>query len=569
MPQGGMDLELQQSVKNLEKLFTITPSEEPIVFTNYLEEHRDRLINILNDETSYNIIAPMSGGKTTTLLKLADEKKIKTIMLVPYVSLALQKAKDFKKKYDIVLGCVHGGDYENKIESTPRNEIIANIRNENPIISVYDSLSRIISIIEDESNKANPLKDYILIIDESHNLVTQSDFRLAAIYRILTAQVKFKKVIYLTGTPECTLLNKYQTIQFIKNTPPPPAAIHLINYSNNGLQKIFNHIMSVEITGKVIVAIDDIKKLEVLKILLIKFKGIDENSIKVISSKDKSEEAYVTILEEELIPNEVQFLLTTRIISDGINIFDTNVQHLYFLNMKDYWLKRQFISRFRKGVENVYDFNNSKTTIPLQIDSYENSFKDIFDKRKIFRDGIQALYDNGTAWTFKIANTNLAAPKWSDRNRVIYFDGSAKKFKIVHQKIGLILIDEINTAIHSNTVMALYFYSIICRYKAKEFFTYGDLLESGAIKEILNEHDFSVEQKKVNMVINYENFDSLLCYFREIMTTAVNKANKSKYFDKLNPTGILIVNYEKEEQDDFYSKHKMIFARLKITLPVV
>lgn len=563
MLQNTKNNEFLESVENLRKLFDIQPSEAPIEFTNNLEDHKDKITQMLMDDEGYNLIAPMSSGKTTTLLKIAVENNIKVLMIVPLVSLAVQKKEDFSEKYSITLGAVHGEDPINGIEEISDEQIRQFILKKQIIISVYDSLPRVVRVISQCMSEEH-LKEYVLLIDESHNLVTQSDFRIKAVYNVDLLQAKFKKTIFISGTPECTILNKFKKVQFVKKDNAIKTKIHIIKYSSQGMHKVFCHLLSRKINGKVVIVYDNVNELEILKELIVKYLKVQEKDIKIISRNDKQDDTYIKIVKEETI--NVPFLLTTRIISDGINIFDTDVQHLYFMDMKDYWLKRQFISRFRKGVENIYDFTKKSYFIPLTIKDYREEFKKIRDKREAKRKILQDYIDNGMEVSHKITHIKLSAPIKKERDRVIYLDDRENKYKIIFQKIALILIDEVNRSLNSSANLSAWFYAEICKYDIITRCDYKDLVDIGDVKESITEKEFMNEAVKYEMDIDYSDYSSLVRYLPTMLSITMRRLNKKIFFDNFNTSELLISSCEEKELDEFYIRHINVFNKMKKTL---
>ncbi len=139
---------------------------------------RISLLQHIKIEQFIYIISPCNSGKTVFAIeKLSDfinnylNKKL--IILEPYIANAKQKAN----KYG--LHCIHEGI----------------MPNDDPIqIGTYDSIIKLEKI-------ETPLSDYVLVVDEAHNLVSESGYRTEAMNNIIGYQDAFHKVIYFTATP--------------------------------------------------------------------------------------------------------------------------------------------------------------------------------------------------------------------------------------------------------------------------------------------------------------------------------------------------------------------------------
>ncbi|MBO8140218.1 MAG: hypothetical protein H0Z22_07090 [Thermosipho sp. (in: Bacteria)] len=88
-----------------------------------------------------------------------------------------------------------------------------------------------------------------------------------------------------------------------------------------------------------------------------------DKKIVAISAEEKENEIVRHIIENNAIPEDVDILLTTSVISDGINILNKNINNVYLCGEYNPLKKMQFIARFRKGVNMVFDIGKYHTNI--------------------------------------------------------------------------------------------------------------------------------------------------------------------------------------------------------------
>ncbi|MGE5457334.1 MAG: hypothetical protein ACM3RX_03175, partial [Methanococcaceae archaeon] len=106
--------------------------------------------------------------------------------------------------------------------------------------------------------------------------------------------------------------------------------------------------------GKVVIFKNSIKSLEEIMEVLLE-KGIKDEEIQILHSQEKESETYSSIVKSEKIPEGVKYILTTSVISDGVNIGNGNIDAVYMIESENLIQLRQFVARFRKGVRNVVD----------------------------------------------------------------------------------------------------------------------------------------------------------------------------------------------------------------------
>jgi hypothetical protein len=304
-------------------------------FKNYLSERDSEIETILTDDDNYNLIAFTGGGKTYALIKKIQDKQIKAIFLTPYESTAKQLESVYKTK------SVYGTVSVDTVKDY--------VRNSDLICSTYDGLRKILE------TQIVP-EDYVLLIDEAHNLITHSGFRYRALQIIFSNLDNFKKVINITGTPEGVLNNDYKNVKFVKqNQQSHISNYEIIESEEKSITTCVDHIINNPIQkGRVVIFKNSIKGLEVLRDALIE-RGVSTRKIKILHANEKESKLFESITDNETIPSGIQYVLTTSVISDGVNIVNHDIEAVYLLDVANLILLRQFVARFRKGIKNIYD----------------------------------------------------------------------------------------------------------------------------------------------------------------------------------------------------------------------
>lgn len=269
--------------------------------------------------------------------------------------------------------------------------------------ATYDSLEKLIKILQEvfaPMSIDEILGNYILIVDEYHDFVTQNNFRYKAFETIKNYESKFKKVIYMTGTPELVFKFKENNKTYIFKKDPEK-----INYNIIKTKQVEDNLISLIVDnivdGKIdVVLIDDKKKANAIKAALEEL--LPNKKIAVISAETKEDIIIQNIIDKGLIPNDIDILLTTSVISDGINILNKNINNLYFNREYNVLKKMQFIARFRNGFNAIFDigtYNTTKKYIDLE---YE--FNRMHEAADILA---TVLNDNSKEFEFEIKHSLL------------------------------------------------------------------------------------------------------------------------------------------------------------------
>ena len=466
------DLNSKTSLRqiNIKEIFHIDSfpinGEDPIKYDERINERNDVFDVIIKDKTNYNIVAAMGGGKTTGLIRYLSDNKIKAVVVFPLKSNVLQVAAHFESEYGITLGPFHG-DIKNKtifdyLHSKPPRDIL---------ICVYDSLPRLFSIPGFDA------ADYILVIDELHNLSTQYSFRNKAIKNISLTQDRFKKVISLTGTPEGTLYNGARNIVFTKKNPPKSITNMKIVLSpkKDNMITLANNIIKLKRNGKIVVFINNKLQINALQKQLTKrAKEINSHKFYKVESlyipgkgqnKSFNKKLFDHLVKTNFIPDEVEYFITTSIISDGINILNDNIDRIIIFDIKDWWVKRQFISRFRKGVKEVLDMTYGSHKSTCCWFDIKSEFESRLSKFTDHKQNFEKLKEERIAFGKKLGLEDIPMMPLPIDNDFIYFDNNKKQFEVSKERIALSIIDDINYIMWKDTEKSIEFCKEIAKYK--------------------------------------------------------------------------------------------------------
>ena len=295
----------------------------------YLSEIFPSKFNL--DKHYINLIdSPTGTGKTSLMFKLAKNES-KTIIAFPYASQVIQQEKYYSnfqflhntKKFDL---------------DGPEN-----------ICCTYDKLS---SLIYQDLD----LNNYILHLDECHNLYTSAGYRNSVVFSIAQSikNTMYKKVIMYSSTYEKKYLNHYipidnhQKFVFDKNRQENITCIHLENGNKVTMNDaIVSFFEQNDISGeKILIYRNNKSENEALSNVLT---SKNYNNLLVDSDKKDAQEV-LDFLKDEKLCSSTSILITTSMLTEGINILNENITQIHYLDrQKSSATIRQFASRPRKS----------------------------------------------------------------------------------------------------------------------------------------------------------------------------------------------------------------------------
>ena len=310
------------------------------------EEQHLEVMNAINDvirnkgqnqQAKIVITAPTGCGKTEMFYRLAKDGEIRMILALAYTTQVLQG----KEKHTIptVLEGLCGNDRD--------------VSNTGSLFITYDKAKIVRQwIVPDE---------YIMVIDEAHNIVNQNTFRNKQL-RILTELSNHcKAVVYMTATPE--YINYRDVDLVIKIKPVSPKTNHgtVVKYSQDIKSVLSNVIVRQHLPGTVDVVY--IRNTETLQQIenVIKSKRPDLQTHVLFADIKSDSNVYMSLskyqrLSEKISCTTCDILFTTNLIVDGVNINDINIGNVYLVDPGSTTDLVQFPARFRHGYREYFIF---------------------------------------------------------------------------------------------------------------------------------------------------------------------------------------------------------------------
>lgn len=503
---------IDQQDDNLKEhpLFKIIYSNK-FTFKEYLSDCQSEIISILdldNDEISHddryiNLIANMNSGKTYSMLYLALKEDFKIIVVTPLKIIAMQKEKEINENPDLgnVLGVYEGVTSDNIKDKLEQGVSV--------FICVYDSLQK---FFDPELKDIFTPSDYILAVDEAHSFVTEYGYRDNAINYNKDIEERFNRVLYLTGTPEATINRKHRSFLFEVETPPEKKHVKIMQYKYNRIElekerrsedleikeinihentlwHLFNAIINNNTKNLIVVLLDNNEKLIQLYTALNNYyatkRDVEKKNVKMLNSARKDSQTYINLADTEEISSDIDILLTTRVISDGVNIINEEV-NLYVIDLNNsYWIKRQFIARFRMGVENIYELHSDRQVDDISLDRLNNYYDNAADKAEENKILLLEEFTNESKNLQRETKLSSFLFKSRIKSKNLYYstllnNNDEREIKVSRESINHNQISVINKALEESINLTSRFYSEIANYDVSTI-DYGDIVKDNEI----------------------------------------------------------------------------------------
>jgi hypothetical protein len=433
----------------LKELFQLK-NPATFLFNKHISDNgnEEKIKALLQDTESYNIIAPMNSGKTRSMLEIALKMNIKTIFICPLqINIDELKVK-FKKKIYVIKGHKKNGKKVNLRHLNPG----INIKNAKVFVVVYDSLEQLFRM-ELEIKKFN------LIIDEAHHLINQFGFRYDAIRNIAEKKCDFRKILCLTGTPEgCLHYTYYKNIVFNPLQIRPLIKLNIVFDINQYKDIIKKYITKSGINkkNKLVVLLDNKEEIDELK----KYLVAANPKIKILKlmSENKESRDFKRLSQKLEIQKGIDCLITTSVISDGLNIQNDNIHTVMLINSKNPIINRQFIARFRKGVkQNISLFLKKTDKIKMELQNIETIYEDLLPT---FQKDLENERQRQSL--IKERGIKLKSKKYGPEHKV-YVNESKEAF-LSQEAIVYDLYQQFNENLHKDPNLLVEYYKEIAHY---------------------------------------------------------------------------------------------------------
>ncbi|MEM4260783.1 MAG: DEAD/DEAH box helicase family protein [Candidatus Woesearchaeota archaeon] len=331
--------------------------------TEYIQDKTIQNIINRNKGKTIQIKAQTGTGKTTGLLNYALHSKEKFIFLFPYQLQVMQLQEKFEQLIETERAKTKFG--------TP--DWFASGKIYQDICYLYEGMqfsdTRIVITTYDSLFKIPTIENYdFVIIDEYHNFLLQKDFRQRAIENVVEKIKEYNKtIIKITATPQCVFEQNNDTIIsyniLTQKTKNYEKMYYVEDYKDEQrLGFIIKHHHKEKVD---IVYINDVTKMLIIK------KELEKKGLKVgllysrhnanTNSIEYEGNIFTEITKTQTIPNGFDIILTTIVLSDGINVLNNNIGNVYFYSYMTIVQIQQSIARYRNGCQNIFVFVKEQT----------------------------------------------------------------------------------------------------------------------------------------------------------------------------------------------------------------
>ena len=325
---------------------TIKPDLILTIFNKINDEIGTEINTFLEQNRRIYLEANPSYGKTYHFAQLGKEIKSgrsiynRIIFCTPRLIIQEQIANDLTVDFKL-----NGNSKLGKLKDTDK-----------VITSTFNSLHLI-------ANKIST-KD-IIVLDEAHELLRNFNSRFKE-----NTNPYYDKALQ-------TIYNCNATIVLMSGTPTDTfhellGLKHLKIIKKNEVKTIVNiyysRLKTKEVAYRYCELFSELFSKDYLNVIYIKnrkdcgeialYLNEKDFNAKALTSDNKSDETYLNIAENSTIPKDVQFIITTNVISVGTNILNTNIGGVVMINENDPMEIKQFSKRFRNAKNLTIEVSN-------------------------------------------------------------------------------------------------------------------------------------------------------------------------------------------------------------------
>jgi len=264
------------------------------------------------------IDSPTGSGKSTSFVEafkelvshddVNDSKHY--IITLPTIALTEQLAK----KHDIP--AIRGG--MTNIYSTVTTKALEGVRIWSTTFDKANELVNYLNYIVSEQEGIQP--QFYLVIDEIHKFSEAYNYRFAAIDKLKELINIAECVIGLSGTPEDILKDQFDKLIKINtgnnNSPCLDYRVFTYDKAKDADVMLISLVRGLLKQTRVLLFINNKDRIKLLASLLRK----EKINTQIVTSNNKKSKTYLNIVENEAIDEEVQVILATSVIADGISI---------------------------------------------------------------------------------------------------------------------------------------------------------------------------------------------------------------------------------------------------------
>jgi DEAD/DEAH box helicase len=315
--------------------------------------------------------SPTGSGKTTSFLnafkELATDKKHFYIFAAPTIALTEQNAtahnlRAIKGKTSNLFKTIH-----------------KDVKNGQRIfISTYDMTPVLVEFLKMTEQNIQ----FTLVVDELHKFVTDYDlnYRFEAIRGLYEVGKAAASFIGLSGTIDDIYKNEFETVVKIDNgkpmSPCQEFAVYTYEKRDNALAELAQLTEIWTSKRKLLIYIQSKNKIEQLRTVL-RRKGI---KVRTINANNKSNLTYKRLVEQATIDEEIQVILTTSVIADGVNIKNDVEWEVIavcndFSNLFNYSSIKQISNRLRNSYRRFSLFIQEPKNTNNELFRLENAYQ--------------------------------------------------------------------------------------------------------------------------------------------------------------------------------------------------
>ena len=313
--------------------YAVTVPTVPLKVTRWLSEGTDAIEKQLTTDRRLAIQSETGTGKTTYFIQRAQRTGRGLLLLAPTRSICRQLAEQHPGAYS----CIGANTTERAADAAAATVVVA----------TYDTAHH----IPDVDRRT-------VVVDEAHDLVNHYNFRATALNRLHQVIEKAGEVVYLSGTMPRALLKTYDVpLVDVRRTSSPRVRLHYLKAENSKPRALSEALLSSLVADlrrdphQVHFALyNSTEQLDAIRGELVNAGHLQPHQIQVFSRNHYERggtSAFDDLERLQQIREGVRLVLCTSIISEGVNIKNTNVGQVYSVGVYCPDTVRQFAARFR------------------------------------------------------------------------------------------------------------------------------------------------------------------------------------------------------------------------------
>lgn len=311
-----------------------------LTVNKYLEEITTELDRLLKEEARLAIEAPTGSGKTTFFAKLPRRTGQRVVVACPTVNLARQAA-----------GKVRGAVAIHGRASTRRSNKAAEAK---LVFCTYDTLHQLPDIHR-----------RIVVVDEAHNLINQfgqaadtyNPFRADTLRKVLELCEQGQRAVFLSGTMPPLLAQAIGAkLLQVHRRESNQVRVHVLEADGASADKLtaatLAELHRIDYTADRLhfVFMNNTEQLEAIRAHLIEAGHLKAEQIELITRRTVNQgkrRGFDSIIKKEALPEGVKLVLSTCLISEGVNINNRNIGRVLYAGPRCGDTFRQYVARFR------------------------------------------------------------------------------------------------------------------------------------------------------------------------------------------------------------------------------